>query len=100
MCWKCGKTLNFIPPISRTDVCLSCRADVRSCRNCSHYSKGLYNDCYETVNEPVLDKERANFCEWFSLNPRVGTHTGLVDGKIVAEKSAEAKKNFENLFGD
>jgi hypothetical protein len=31
---------------------------------------GSRGDCREAVSEPVSDKERANFCDWFSLDPR------------------------------
>jgi hypothetical protein len=37
------------------------------CRNCSFFAPGSHNDCREPGAEPVTDKERANFCEFFAF---------------------------------
>ncbi|MCQ2981346.1 MAG: hypothetical protein MJ178_01160 [Treponemataceae bacterium] len=96
MCFKCGSELKFSGVISRSDVCPSCGADVRCCRNCTYYEPGSHYDCHETVDEPVADKEKANFCGFFRLNEKAGTGTGS-----VSSSSAETARNaFNALFGD
>lgn len=75
-CHRCGAVLPAGRP-SRRDVCASCGSEVRVCLNCSFYSAGAANDCREPQAERVVDKERANFCEFFVLSaaaasPRLG----------------------------
>lgn len=94
MCWKCGKRLDFAPPVSRSAVCPDCGADVRCCRNCNFYEIGVHYDCRETVDEPVRDKERSCFCGLFSLNPDVPPV------RKAFSASVNAKKAFNALFGD
>jgi hypothetical protein len=47
----------------------------------------------------VADKERGNFCDWFSLNEKYrGQSAG--EGKAKdASASAEARRAFDKLFG-
>jgi len=51
-------------------------------------------DCRETIPEPVKEKDRANFCGYFSLadTPPSGGHS---ESK---EKKNKAKKAFDDLF--
>jgi len=44
----------------------------------------------------VADKERANFCDWFSLNPKFRDETAGQKGEM--EKAKAAKSAFDNLF--
>lgn len=34
--------------------------------NCRHYDKNSYNECHEPNAERVLEKEKGNFCDYFS----------------------------------
>lgn len=69
MCWKCGKAITAENPVGRSLTCESCRSDLRSCRNCRFWSPGSYHDCAERIEDAPGDKERANFCDSFSVNP-------------------------------
>lgn len=93
MCWKCKKTIDAAIPVYRSSIC-SCGTDLHSCLNCRHYSPGSHYDCFETVEELVKDKERANFCDWFSVK------TVFTAEKIDTTKTSDAKKAFNSLFGD
>ncbi len=96
MCYKCSKKLTFSPPIARSEVCPHCGSDVRCCKNCNHFSVGSQYDCKEHVQELISDKERANFCDWFSLNA-----TGSITNKDTFYTQVETAKNqFNSLFGD
>jgi hypothetical protein len=103
MCWKCGAAITADNPIGRTLTCDTCGADVRSCRNCRFYSPGSYHDCAERVDAEVSDKERANFCEMFQLNPAYRkNHQGVAgtgsDSNSSASDDASARSAFDRLF--
>lgn len=73
-CFSCGTELSFPGMPGRRDECTNCRADVHVCRNCKHYDRSAYNECREPSADVVREKDRANFCDYFtpgdgSLNP-------------------------------
>jgi len=78
--------------------CDSCGADLRSCKNCRFYSPGAVHDCAERSEELVKDKERANFCDQFQLNP--GYKIDHPAGKSGEGGSArnDSRSAFDNLF--
>jgi hypothetical protein len=63
-CWHCGQALRDVD-YGRETNCLGCHKPTHVCRNCRHFARGRPNDCLEPMAEPVLDKERANFCDLF-----------------------------------
>ena len=52
----------------------------------------MANDCREPVSEPVLEKDRANFCDWFTPASDAG------GGKNGAPDKANPRQAFEDLF--
>jgi len=79
--------------IYRTTVCSSCGKDLKVCLNCLFYSPGSPYDCREPVSEPVVEKNRANFCDFFQPGgDRIGVKGDL--------KQKESRKAFDSLFGD
>ena len=109
MCWKCGKTIELSGTVSRSDVCPSCGADVRSCKNCRFYEPGAHYDCRENIDELVKDKERANFCGWFMIAPQTdasGKSSGVSSsgssgsGANAGSASSSASDAFRALFGE
>jgi hypothetical protein len=91
-CWKCGAALALLLPLSRTETCPSCRADLHACRMCRHFDAGRAKQCRELAAEPEPDKTRANFCGWFV--PRPDAYRG--GGAVVAQSNRSA---LEALFG-
>src|SRR5574344_2773601 len=91
MCWKCGKPITEEEPISRSAECSFCHADLHCCKNCTFYAPGAQFDCHETVDEVIVDKERANFCDSFSVRRNFVQPS--------EDKAAAAKKAFDSLFG-
>ncbi|MBT1062432.1 hypothetical protein KJY73_02550 [Bowmanella sp. Y26] len=90
-CWQCGQGLEgLLLPVSRRETCDACGADVHVCKQCKHYD-GRY--CNEQRAEPPNDKEKANFCDYFSFasNAYQGGYQ---------DKSAIAKAKLAALFGD
>jgi len=64
-CVACSKELALPARVGRRDLCSGCGAELRSCRQCAFYDPSVYNACREPQAERVLDKERANFCDYF-----------------------------------
>jgi predicted amidophosphoribosyltransferase len=96
MCWFCGIAIDEEEPLGRSLRCAKCGKDLRSCRNCRFYLAGSRGDCSESGAEPPPEKERANFCDWFSLNPKYRSAT---EGQgREQEKALAAKTTFDNLF--
>jgi len=96
MCWYCGSPVAEEEPIGRSQRCIHCGKDLRSCKNCRFFLPGSRGDCRETAAEPQADKERANFCDWFSLDAKYRLKTsGQTNDKEKADASRTA---FNNLF--
>lgn len=66
-CWKCGTPLpaDFPLPLSRRSKCRHCNADLHACRQCRFYDTSKNNSCAEPMAERVVNKEKANFCDYF-----------------------------------
>lgn len=112
MCRKCGKMIEE-GQIYRTSVCPFCGADLHSCINCRFYSPDSHYGCKETVDELVKDKERANFCDFYSAvrNPFEASEDASLKASAAAaalfstgeEKTKTAsnpRSTFSSLFGN
>lgn len=68
-CYNCQAQLNLSlnKDLSRTEDCPACHRDLRCCMMCVFYDESSYNECKEPTAERVLDKEKANFCDFFKL---------------------------------
>ncbi len=93
-CQACGEAVPFDEPIPRDSECERCRRDLRCCMNCRHYDRAYSNACRETMADPVEDKARRNFCEYFSF-----TRTPYSAEKGRGKKEADARAKLEGLFG-
>ena len=91
VCYFCGTEIDT--PVYRSTVCPQCGRDVKICLNCVFYSPGSHWDCRETIPEPVKDKERANFCDYF----RLGSDFKADRNETHSEGH---RKAFNDLFGD
>lgn len=93
-CWKCGTELkNLLLPFSRYEECSTCKADLHVCLTCKHYDPTVSDGCREDRADFVLDKDKANFCDYFRPNPRAykpADDTG----------SREARARLAELFGE
>ncbi len=63
-CWNCGAALTALD-YGRADSCRKCGRDTRVCKNCFFYDPVTHNECREPQADRVVDKERANFCDYF-----------------------------------
>ncbi|HON99355.1 MAG TPA: hypothetical protein P5269_02660 [Syntrophales bacterium] len=66
-CFRCRAAVTLPGRVGRRDACPSCGWDLHICLNCTFYEPGAYNDCREPQAERVTVKDRANFCDFFTL---------------------------------
>jgi len=68
-CFSCHKLtdLDVGKKILRHEECVSCGASMHCCKMCKYYDPTAYNECRESIAERIVDKEKANFCEFFFL---------------------------------
>lgn len=92
-CYKCRKSIPKIGEmrVARDEECPFCQAELRCCRMCRFYDPSVYNDCHETNAERLTEKEKANFCDYFELNERVGLE------KTKEELFSKAESLFKKL---
>ncbi len=88
-CFHCKKELTVEGRPGRGDVCPHCGSDLKVCLNCRFYDPTAYNECREPSAERVVEKERANFCEYFEFR----CHT-------ADERKEDALKRLRELFKD
>ena len=91
-CWKCGGPLQeLLLPLARHEECPHCRAQLHVCRMCVYFDTTAPQQCREPVADNVSDKQRANFCGYFQINPQA--YTGASD-------QAADSRTLDALFGD
>jgi len=90
-CVFCNKSIKLTEKVSRRDTCPQCGRDLHCCKQCKFYDPGAYNECKEVAAERIIDKERANFCDFFL--PR-----GAKGGRGSFDRTKEAKAALEALF--
>ena len=66
-CHKCGKEWTLDGQPGRSESCHGCNEDLRICLNCIFYDAGVAYQCRERRAEPVTEKNRSNFCEYFDF---------------------------------
>ena len=89
-CFKCKKEieLSLNANIPRGEQCPHCLADLRSCKMCMFYDSKSYNECREPSADRVVDKEKANFCDYYKIG----------DGAKINDLSDDAAKLADSLF--
>ena len=66
-CWRCGAVLKVpVLPLRREEVCAGCGADLHVCRQCRFFNPAVSDACDEPLAGGVGNKERANFCGYFT----------------------------------
>jgi hypothetical protein len=88
-CHFCGNPVDPLAKVGIRDECPKCHRDLHICKNCRFWDPSAHNQCRETQSEPVQDRERSNFCTYFS------------PGSVSAPQSREstaARKKLDALF--
>ena len=112
-CYRCGESLaDLTPPISRSDECPFCRRYLHVCRMCVNFDLSVPAQCREDDAEEVFEKEKSNFCDWYSPSPNAYDPRGkklrdnaenVLAALFGGEKAADdgndnASKKAEDLF--
>lgn len=90
-CAFCRGVLDVNGPVGRQDICPHCKRDLRCCRQCKAYDPNAYNQCREVSAHRIIDKERANVCDHYSLRGSKGPGAKI-------SKAKEAREALEALF--
>lgn len=91
-CWNCGAALGPLD-YGRQDSCPQCGRDTRVCKGCVHYDPAVNNQCREPTAERVVDKEKANFCDYFRPSSRGGSGASSRDSMKAAADALFRKKS-------
>lgn len=90
VCVACQKSFVFTADrVGLREECPYCGADLHACRQCEFHDVKAYNECRESSADRVQDKERANFCDYYSLKK---------DGSAAKDRAAELRAAAEALF--
>ena len=54
------------------DECPGCGGDLHICLHCEFYDAAAYQQCRESIREPVRHKDKANYCDFFRLTAKTG----------------------------
>ena len=90
-CVFCREDIKIKGKVGRQDTCPNCKRDLRCCKQCKFYDPNAYNECREVSAERIVDKERANFCDFFVVKG-----SKKAGGSI--NRAKDAKMALENLF--
>ena len=91
ICYRCGREVKIDRTVGRTEPCPHCDADLHCCLNCKFYDKTAHNECRESQAEPVADKEKGNFCDYFAFKDSAGT-------RMKSDSAISAKEKLNQLF--
>jgi len=93
-CWNCGKDTGIVGKPSRVDHCPACLSDLKCCRGCRFYDPFAAHHCRERIDDPVRNKEKANFCDYFQHR--------VVGAKALNKLNSKdsRKKDFDGMFND
>ncbi len=90
-CYFCKNYLAVTDRIGRQESCSHCGNDLHICKNCDFYDVTAYNECRESQADRVVDKEKANFCDYFTPGRGMACHART-------NSVTDAKKKLEQLF--
>lgn len=89
-CFHCGREIATKDRIGFRDRCPVCDRPAHACLNCDFYDPAYHNQCRETQAERVVDKDRANFCEYFASRTDAARKAG--------QPIADARAKLDSLF--
>jgi hypothetical protein len=92
VCHSCHNEIVIDGFVSRTDECARCSADIHCCLNCVNYDQYAHNHCREPQAEWVPNREKGNFCDFFTPNNLTSK------GQPKKTAADDVKAAFDNLF--
>ncbi len=94
LCYFCKKqSSDHVDKPGFKAECEFCRSDLHVCKNCHFYDEKVYNECRESNADRIVDKTKANYCEYFQL--KIPSDPSA---PVALDPAAEAKRKLEALF--
>lgn len=90
-CFHCGRVIEVQESVGFRDRCPSCDRPLHACLNCDFYDPSYNNHCRETQADRVVDKDRANFCDYFTP-AKIGRKPAAAPSDARARLNAMFKK--------
>ncbi len=86
-CYKCSAELQIesTANIMRSEECPKCYANIRCCMMCSFYDSKSYNECREPTADRIVDKEKANFCDFYKFGNQNEQANATKDALAMAD---------------
>ncbi|HEY6419966.1 MAG TPA: hypothetical protein VIX59_13260 [Candidatus Binataceae bacterium] len=97
-CWHCGCEIEVNERVGFHELCPRCDRAAHVCLNCGLYDGAYNNQCRETMAERVVDKDRANFCEYFTPAHSGHAHRAAAQITIESARKPPAKTQLDALF--
>ena len=105
-CVFCDAELPADFKVMRNTLCPRCDAHLHVCLQCRFHEPTLHNQCLEPEAEPVRERDKANFCEFFALaGARAGgkseparSETRRAGSPPSEARASEARARLEALF--
>lgn len=93
-CPRCNTTLllQIGVKLNRSEQCPACKEDLKTCRNCEFYDSSAQWECREHISEPVLEKSKANFCDFFRLGNKLHSEDKKKDNLLSAAEALFKKR--------
>ena len=95
VCHHCGKEVKLLSGLQRTDSCPFCISDLKCCLNCRFFDPGVSHECREPQADWVVEKSRANFCEFFEFRETSSLGRPGASSQASAD---QARAAFDSLF--
>lgn len=95
-CAMCGAEVRAdLGDIALDAVCAKCKADIRTCRNCTSFDPGARWECRTQISKRVANKTTRTECPHFTPKRTVEKKTGE---SRPAAKNDDPRAAFERLF--
>ena len=79
----------------RSEECSGCGRDLHVCLNCEFYDRSAYNECRESQADRVVEKDRANFCDYFRPVSRAASPAST---SATAKSDSDLRSALDELF--
>jgi hypothetical protein len=91
-CYSCKSKIVIQDKIAFRQDCDKCGNALHSCVQCQHYDPKVYNECKETMADRILEKQKSNYCEFFSASPKTSAVGDTKKVDLLAQAEALFKK--------
>lgn len=91
ICFKCQTKIPLLGKVGFREECYKCNSDLHVCLTCAHHDKAAYNECREPQADVVREKDRANFCDYYSPSGKSGESSNAAALLNAAEELFKKK---------